>query len=228
MSLLRLTLSLAIAASCSATMAEQITCESHGNRADACGTLQPGSTVRLVRQLSNSPCIEGRSWSAEGDSLWVSNGCRAVFDVQPPYDASANRGYDGHGHRDERNQRDYRDQDRQQPQYSDQGDEPQNDDYSRRDDHDRSNESYRSNEDRGGDRGQEGHHSGRGEQRRSQARQACANAASGERGFAAEEVQTNDIRWIGEGRLSLSLDTPDGPLTCIVDRDGNVTLNDDR
>lgn len=222
MSLLRLTLFLAIA-SCSAAMAEEITCESHGNRADACGTVQPGSTVRLLRQLSNSPCIEGRTWSADGDSIWVSNGCRAVFDVQPPYDANANRGYDGRAH--DRNQRDYRDQDRQQPQYSDQGDEQQNDSYGRRDDQDRSNEQYRGNSD---DRGQDGRHSGRGEQRRNQARQACADAASGERGFAAEEVQTSDIRWIGEGRLSLSLDTPDGPLTCIVDRDGNVTLNDNR
>jgi len=227
MSLLRLTLSLAIAAGCSAATAEEITCESHGNRADACGTVQPGSTVRLLRQLSNSPCIEGRTWSADGDSIWVSNGCRAVFDVQPPYDANANRGYDGRAHRDDR--RDHRDQDRQQPQYSDQGDEQHNDDYSRRDDQGRSNEQYRGNsDDRGDDRGQDSRHSGRGEQRRNQARQACADAASGERGFAAEEVQTNDIRWIGEGRLSLSLDTPDGPLTCIVDRDGNVTLNDNR
>ena len=224
MSLLRLTLSLAIAGSCSAAMAEQITCESHGSRADACGTVQPGSTVRLVRQLSNSPCIEGRTWGSGDDSIWVSNGCRAVFDVQPPYADSANR---------DRNDRDHhnnhRDHDRQQPQYAEQGDDDRNDDNGQGDRQDRSDERDRGDEqDRGDDRRQQGQHSGRGEERRDQARQACAYQASADRSFGPEQVQTNDIRWIGEGRLSLNLDTPDGPLTCIVDRSGNVTLNEDR
>ncbi len=213
MTLLRLTLSLAIVGSCGAAMAEQITCESHGSRADACGTVQPGSTVRLVQQLSRSPCIEGSSWGANDDSIWVSNGCRAVFDVQPPYDASADRRNDRHYDR--------RDRDSQQQQYSERDDDQRNDNYDRSDQQDRSDD-----RDRGDDR--QDRHSGRGEQRRDQARQACAYQASADRSFGPEEVQTNDIRWIGGGRLSLNLDTPDGPLTCIVDRDGNVTLNEDR
>jgi|KBSSwiStaDraftv2_1062776.scaffolds.fasta_scaffold63995_1 hypothetical protein len=68
--------------------AEQITCESRGDRAEACGTVVAGSDVRLIQQISNSPCIEGRSWGADNDSIWVSNGCRAVFDVQPRYSSN--------------------------------------------------------------------------------------------------------------------------------------------
>ena len=61
--------------------AEQITCESRNERTEACTTLQPGSSVRMVQQISNSPCIEGQTWGADQGSIWVSQGCRAVFDI---------------------------------------------------------------------------------------------------------------------------------------------------
>jgi hypothetical protein len=72
-------------------LAEQITCESHSGRSEACGTIQAGSSVRVSRQLSGTACVEGKNWGTgpDLDSIWVSGGCRAVFDVQPPYDASA-------------------------------------------------------------------------------------------------------------------------------------------
>lgn len=37
--------------------------------------------VRLVRQLSDRPCREGRSWGHDRNSVWVDDGCRAVFEI---------------------------------------------------------------------------------------------------------------------------------------------------
>ena len=37
--------------------------------------------VRLVRQLSVSPCVEGDSWGWNRRGIWVSKGCRAEFRV---------------------------------------------------------------------------------------------------------------------------------------------------
>lgn len=55
-------------------------CESNDNRTKRCSGGR-GGDVRLVRQLSDSPCIEGRSWGRDGSGVWVSNGCRAEFSV---------------------------------------------------------------------------------------------------------------------------------------------------
>ena len=53
-------------------------CESNDNRSRRCAASTRGG-VRLVRQLSDSPCIEGRSWGYDGSGVWVSNGCRGEF-----------------------------------------------------------------------------------------------------------------------------------------------------
>ncbi|MGV3615843.1 MAG: DUF3011 domain-containing protein [Fimbriimonas sp.] len=37
--------------------------------------------VRLARQLSDKPCREGRTWGHDGNSIWVDDGCRAIFEV---------------------------------------------------------------------------------------------------------------------------------------------------
>jgi hypothetical protein len=37
--------------------------------------------ARLIRQKSDSPCIEGQTWGQRGDRLWVDRGCRAKFEV---------------------------------------------------------------------------------------------------------------------------------------------------
>lgn len=53
-------------------------CESHDGRYSEC----PANTragVQLVRQLSNAPCIEGRSWGYGRGGIWVAQGCRAEF-----------------------------------------------------------------------------------------------------------------------------------------------------
>jgi hypothetical protein len=158
---LRTALFLVLATAASTALADQITCESKGDRPESCSTFQAGSQVRMVRQISGSPCVEGRSWGVDQSSIWVSNGCRAVFDVQPA------RGYG----------RDY---------------------------------------------------ASRGEGRREAARRACIDQALASRTFGPEQVRTNDVHWIGEGMIAVSLDTPNGPMNCTIDREGNVQSMDRR
>ena len=168
MSALRTALLLALAGTAAPVLAEQITCESQNERNEVCTTLQPGSSVRMVEQLSHSPCIEGRSWGSDEGHIWVSAGCRAVFDVR--YDRAAYRDDD----RDER-----REERREARQYA------------------------------------------RAENREN-ARAACVQQAAAGRSYGPEAIRAGDVDWIGEGQFSVRLHTPDGGMTCVVDRDGNV------
>lgn len=111
MSALRIAIMLVIAGSATHALAEQITCESHHDAAEACGTVQRGSEVRVARQLSSSPCIQGRTWDSSDDSIWVSRGCRAVFEVTPPDRRDASDNSARYGHDDDR---------RAQPRYAEQ------------------------------------------------------------------------------------------------------------
>lgn len=58
--------------------AQSVTCESRdgGYRECYSGFRYPPV---LVRQLSDSSCVEGRSWGHRPGSIWVSKGCRASF-----------------------------------------------------------------------------------------------------------------------------------------------------
>lgn len=58
----------------------RITCESSG--ATRSCPFPAGSTVRFVSQLSNQPCILNRSYGMSTKLVWVSHGCRAVFEVR--------------------------------------------------------------------------------------------------------------------------------------------------
>lgn len=40
-----------------------------------------GSDVRIARQISGSPCVEGRTWGWNRAGIWVDQGCEAVFVV---------------------------------------------------------------------------------------------------------------------------------------------------
>lgn len=55
---------------------ELVRCESRDNRRQTCAIR--GRAV-LVRQLSRTACVEGRTWGQRGDTLWVDDGCRAEF-----------------------------------------------------------------------------------------------------------------------------------------------------
>lgn len=41
-----------------------------------------GGSVRLIRQRSGSPCIQGRTWGQDRSGVWVDRGCRADFEVR--------------------------------------------------------------------------------------------------------------------------------------------------
>jgi hypothetical protein len=49
--------------------------------------------VRLVRQISGSPCRQGYSWGFDYRGIWVDRGCRAQFD----YGSNNNSGSDNTG-----------------------------------------------------------------------------------------------------------------------------------
>lgn len=260
MPLLRTAIILALAASAAPAFAEQISCESRQSGPEPCGTIVAGSSVRLVRQLSDAACIEGRTWGtgAAHDSLWVSGGCRAVFDVQPGADASdsalADSGDDaaadsGDNEPDYRDDRGYAGNERE-----DDGDDNDAGDDNDDAQHDRSNGYTRGDDDRyaasrdsrldarspggadadaqdnTGDQG-EADESARGDSDRqiasaaggyARARQACIDEALAGSSFAADDVDAGGVRTLDDDLLSIDIRTPDGALTCTVDRDGNV------
>ena len=53
-------------------------CESSDNRTRYCNA-DTRYGIEMVRQLSRSACIEGRSWGVTREGVWVSRGCRAEF-----------------------------------------------------------------------------------------------------------------------------------------------------
>jgi len=106
MSALRIALLLVLTGAAAPVFAEQITCESQQERNQVCTTLQPGSSVQMVQQLSRAPCIEGSSWGADEGHIWVSAGCRAVFDVRYERAAYRDEGRDER-HEERRENRQY-------------------------------------------------------------------------------------------------------------------------
>ena len=57
-----------------------IACHSNDHRQEYCDA-RVRRGVRLIRQESRSPCVEGRSWGWDRRGIWVSDGCRAQFQV---------------------------------------------------------------------------------------------------------------------------------------------------
>ena len=60
--------------------ANTITCSSDDGRRAYCNADTRGG-VRLVRQLSGSPCRQNSTWGFDARGVWVDQGCRAEFDV---------------------------------------------------------------------------------------------------------------------------------------------------
>ena len=60
---------------------DRVRCESKDNRRETCETKWPGQT-ELLRQLSDTRCVQGRTWGASPGKVWVSGGCRAEFGPQ--------------------------------------------------------------------------------------------------------------------------------------------------
>lgn len=57
-----------------------ITCSSNNGKRNWCSI--NGRDVRLTRQISGSPCVQGQTWDVDRRGLWVDNGCRAEFQVR--------------------------------------------------------------------------------------------------------------------------------------------------
>jgi hypothetical protein len=58
----------------------QLTCESKGTDREEC-RIPEGARVRLVRQISQSPCLLNDTYGTGQGYLWVAKGCRAEFAV---------------------------------------------------------------------------------------------------------------------------------------------------
>ena len=41
-----------------------------------------GRRVTLLRQRSNTPCVQGRTWGVDRSGIWVDRGCRADFEIR--------------------------------------------------------------------------------------------------------------------------------------------------
>ncbi len=57
---------------------QQVRCESNDGRNRTCPMDTRGG-VRLIRQISRTACIEGRTWGINRVGVWVTDGCRADF-----------------------------------------------------------------------------------------------------------------------------------------------------
>jgi Protein of unknown function (DUF3011) len=76
-----------------ALFAETIRCESDRGRRHEC-SFDGWGRVELLRQVSRTDCIEGRTWGTERHAVWVSDGCRADFRIRRERDDDRNDRYD--------------------------------------------------------------------------------------------------------------------------------------
>jgi Protein of unknown function (DUF3011) len=60
---------------------DAVKCESNNGGRNYCGNYN-SNQVRLDRQISSAPCVEGRTWGVDGRGLWVDRGCRAYFVIR--------------------------------------------------------------------------------------------------------------------------------------------------
>src|SRR5439155_19927032 len=66
----------------SGAQSQTLQCESDGYGRKYCAADTRGG-VRLTRQISGAACTQGSSWGYDERGVWVSNGCRAEFEVLP-------------------------------------------------------------------------------------------------------------------------------------------------
>lgn len=93
--------------SCASVEARSLVCESADGQPRYCRSDTRGG-VRLVRQYSKSGCYEGRTWGYDRGGVWVTDGCRAKFELGD-YSADPYRswGYGDRGYRDREDNDDY-------------------------------------------------------------------------------------------------------------------------
>ncbi len=59
---------------------QTLTCGSRGNHRAYCAADTRRGAI-LVQQVSQAPCVQGRSWGFDARGIWVQNGCRAQFQL---------------------------------------------------------------------------------------------------------------------------------------------------
>ena len=60
---------------------QTVNCSSNNGRKNYCGNFG-NRDIRLVRQISGSPCVRGSTWGVDQGGLWTDRGCRADFSVR--------------------------------------------------------------------------------------------------------------------------------------------------
>src|SRR5262245_48314514 len=58
----------------------KITCESTGDKYRYCST-NTDNEVRMLQQISNARCDQGKSWGYDKNGVWVDHNCVAEFEV---------------------------------------------------------------------------------------------------------------------------------------------------
>jgi hypothetical protein len=76
--------------------AEVVRCESRDYRQHYCDIDTRGG-VRIVNQLSDTACVEGRTWGWDRRGVWVSGGCRGEFAAEGRGGYGSGGGYDSGG-----------------------------------------------------------------------------------------------------------------------------------
>lgn len=61
-------------------VAEEVICTSNKGAYAECAAPFRGTAV-VTQQISQSACVEGRSWGQKPGTIWVNNGCRARFGI---------------------------------------------------------------------------------------------------------------------------------------------------
>ena len=77
---------------------QTVTCESRDGRREVC-PVNDARNVSVHRQLSSTPCVQGRNWNVVVNSsvIWVNGGCRAEFLVANSGGRYNNGGYNNDG-----------------------------------------------------------------------------------------------------------------------------------
>lgn len=72
-----------------------VRCESQNNTRNTCGVDARNRLVTINQQLSDNPCIVGKTWGVSSDrnEIWVDDGCRAEFQVGGSTVAATALGY---------------------------------------------------------------------------------------------------------------------------------------
>ena len=65
-----------------ASAQQVVTCESYRGSQRVCQVNTAGG-VAVNRQLSSTSCVRGQTWGYTRNAIWVRNGCRAEFVVNP-------------------------------------------------------------------------------------------------------------------------------------------------